>query len=209
MRVAIGMGLAALVLGAFVVSGAGRAAEKAGDKVDLKAGDKAPTFEATDDQGKTWKSDEHVGKKIVVVYFYPADFTGGCTKEACAFRDEGKKLTDKGVEVIGISGDSAKNHELFKKHHKLDFTLLADEDGAIAKKFGVPVGKGGEVKARGEDGKVLKDDNGGEIVVKRGTTAARWTFIIGKDGKVISKEKVNDAGGEAKRVLDAIGKEGK
>jgi thioredoxin-dependent peroxiredoxin len=197
MRVAIGLGLAALVLGAFAVSGAVRAEEKA--NVDLKVGDKAPTFEATDDQGKTWKSDDHVGKKIVVVYFYPADFTGGCTKEACAFRDEGKKLTDKGIEVIGVSGDSAKNHELFKKHHKLDFTLLADEDGAIAKKFGVPVSKGGEVTVKDLD----------NLTIKQGVRAERWTIIIGKDGKVISREKVKDAGAEAKHVLDVLDKDGK
>jgi thioredoxin-dependent peroxiredoxin len=197
MRVAIGLGLAALVLGAFAVSGAVRAEEKA--NVDLKVGDKAPTFEATDDQGKTWKSDDHVGKKIVVVYFYPADFTGGCTKEACAFRDEGKKPTDKGIEVIGVSGDSAKNHELFKKHHKLDFTLLADEDGAIAKKFGVPVSKGGEVTVKDLD----------NLTIKQGVRAERWTIIIGKDGKVISREKVKDAGAEAKHVLDVLDKDGK
>jgi peroxiredoxin Q/BCP len=191
MRVAIGLGLAVL-LGAFM-------AARAEEKADVKAGDKAPKFEATDDQGKAWKSDDHVGKKVVVIYFYPADFTGGCTKEACAFRDEGKKLTDKGVEVVGVSGDSAKNHELFKKHHKLDFTLLADEDGAIAKKFGVPVGKGGEVTVKDLD----------NLKIKRGVTEERWTVIIGKDGKVISKEKVSDTGGEAKRVLDVIGKEGK
>jgi len=199
MRIALRLGLAAFVLGIFAVSGVLRAAEKAGENPELKVGDKAPTFEATDDQGKTWKSDDHVGKKIVVVYFYPADFTGGCTKEACAFRDEGKKLTDKGIEVIGISGDSAKNHELFKKHHKLDFTLLADEDGAIAKKFGVPVNKGGEVK-------VADLDN---LVIKQGVRAERWTIIIGKDGKVISREKIKDAGAEAKRVLDALDKDGK
>jgi peroxiredoxin Q/BCP len=194
MRVAIGLGLAALLLSAFAVSGPARAEQPA-----VKAGDKAPAFEATDDQGKTWKSDEHVGKKIVVIYFYPADFTGGCTKEACAFRDEGKKLTDKGVEVVGVSGDSAKNHEQFKKHHKLDFTLLADEEGAVAKKFGVPTKAGGEVTVKELD----------NLKIKRGVTEERWTIIIGKDGKVISKEKVSDAAGEAKRVLDVIEKEGK
>src|SRR5437762_10780768 len=77
----------------------------------VKVGDKAPEFEAQDEQGKTWKSKDHVGKKIVVVYFYPADFTGGCTKQACGFRDDLGKLADKGVEVVGISGDTVKTHE--------------------------------------------------------------------------------------------------
>ena len=86
-----------------------------------------------------------VGKKIVVLYFYPADFTGGCTTQACGFRDDIEKLGSKGVMVIGVSGDSVETHKLFKAHHKLPFTLLADEKGEIAKKFGVPVGKGGRV----------------------------------------------------------------
>ena len=89
-------------------------------------GDAAPTFESVDDAGKPWKSADHFGKKIVVVYFYPADFTGGCTAQACGFRDDMDKLKGKDVEVIGVSGDSAKTHEAFKKFHKLNFTLLAD-----------------------------------------------------------------------------------
>src|SRR5579862_668747 len=62
-----------------------------------KVGDKAPTFEALDDQGNPWKSINFVGRKIVVVYFYPADFTGGCTQQACGFRDNSKALSDKGI----------------------------------------------------------------------------------------------------------------
>jgi len=160
--------------------------------VDLAVGADAPKFEATDDAGKAWKSADHVGKKVVVVYFYPGDFTPGCTAQARAFRDAMNKLTEQGVEVVGVSGDSYRTHELFKKAMKLNFTLLADDEGKLAKQFGVPVGKGAEVKARGEDGKFLKDTDGREIVVKRAVTAERWTFIIGTDGKVLYKNaKVN------------------
>jgi len=171
----------------------------AADQEKPKVGDTAPTFESTDDQGKAWKSADHVGKKIVVVYFYPADFTGGCTKQACGFRDDQKDLADKGVEVVGVSGDSAKNHEMFKKTHKLPFTLLADEDGAIAKKFGVPFGQGGKVKAKDLDGNDL-----GEI--KRGVTIERWTFILDKNGKIAYGEKVSDAGGNSKKILQEVEK---
>jgi len=130
--------------------------------------------------------------KVVVLYFYPGDFTPGCTAQARNFRDSMNKLTEQGVEVIGVSGDAARSHALFKKAQKLNFTLLADEEGSLAKKFGVPVSKGAEVKAKGEDGKILKDADGAEIVIKRGVTAARWTFIIGKDGKIVYKNsKVN------------------
>jgi thioredoxin-dependent peroxiredoxin len=196
MRVAIKLGLTALLLGMLV--GAAGAAEKK-EAEGVKVGDKAPKFEATDDEGKTWKSGDHIGKKIVVIYFYPADFTGGCTKQACAFRDNAEKLTDKGVEVIGISGDSADNHKLFKKHHKLNFTLLADEEGAIAKKFGVPAGKGGEITVKDLD----------NLKIKQGVRIQRWTIVIDKDGKVIAKDQVKDAGADPTRVLELIQKESK
>src|SRR5271168_3386075 len=75
-----------------------------------KVGDAAPAFESKSDDGKAWKSEDHVGKQVVVIYFYPADFTGGCTKQACAYRDDFKKFTDKGVEVVGVSGDSVQGH---------------------------------------------------------------------------------------------------
>jgi peroxiredoxin Q/BCP len=170
-------------------------------KTELKKGDKAPSFQGTDDQGNTWKSSDHVGKKAIVVYFYPADFTGGCTKQACSFRDDMEKLTSKGIEVVGISGDSARTHGLFKKYHKLNYTLLADEKGEIAKKFGVPVNKGGKAKGFDEDKK--------EITVERGVTILRWTFVIGKDGTIIYKNPKVNAAQDSKQVLEAVEKQGK
>src|SRR5712675_1728769 len=86
-------------------SGRSALAQDKQDKVDLKVGDAAPSFSAKDDTGADWKSADHVGKKILVVYFYPASFTGGCTKQACAYRDDQKALNDAGAEVIGVSGD--------------------------------------------------------------------------------------------------------
>lgn len=154
------------------------------NKVDLKVGDTGPEFGANDESGQAWKLADHVGKKFLVVYFYPGDFTPGCTKQAETFRDNLNRLTDAGIEVIGISGDSSTTHALFKKAQKLNFTLLADEDGAVAKQFGVPLSEGREVKAKDADGK--------PFTFKRAVTAARWTFIIGKDGKILYKNtKVN------------------
>jgi len=166
--------------------------------VDLQVGSAAPVFEALDDQGKPWKSAEHVGKKFVVIYFFPADFTSGCRAQAQKFRDNMNDLSAKGVEVVGISGDKVVTHGLFKEAEKLNFALLSDETGAIAKKFGVPLSKGGEVKA--------KDAAGNPIVLKREVTAARWTFIIGQDGKIIYKNtKVNPVV-DSKQVAEFIEK---
>ncbi|QDT99737.1 peroxiredoxin [Gimesia aquarii] len=162
-------------------------------KVDV--GDSAPAFTATDDQGKGWKSTDYVGKKVLVVYFYPADLTGGCTKQACGFRDDMKKLQGKDVEVVGVSGDSARNHRLFKKEHDLNFTLLADEDGKVAKKFGVPLRPGGTIK-RTIDGK--------EESLTRGVTAARWTFVIDKNGKVVMKNTKVKAADDSKAILKLV-----
>jgi len=172
----------------------------AGDekKVDLKVGDPAPAFEAVDDQGQPWKSSGHVGKRYLVVYFYPGDFTPGCIKQAQGFRDGMNKLAEKGVEVVGVSGDAVQTHQLFKKAQQLNFTLLADEDGVLAKKFGVPLGKAGEVKAKDADGKPL--------TLKRNVTAARWTFVLGKDGTILHKNVNVSPAQDAKKVADVIEK---
>ncbi len=164
----------------------------------LNVGDPAPVFQSTDDQGKPWKSSDHVGKKVVVVYFYPADMTGGCTRQACGFRDDMQKLADKGIEVVGVSGDSVKNHQIFKAVHNLKFTLLADEDGSVAKKFGVPLKPGGVFKT--------KDQTGNEVELKRGVTAMRWTFVIGKDGKIVSKNENANPSQDSKQILEVVEK---
>jgi len=190
----IRMGAAALTLGALFL--AGDLSAQDGKEIDLKVGAAAPVFEARDDQGKPWKSADHVGTKFVVVYFYPADFTSGCRVQAQTFRDNMNALNKQGIEVVGISGDSTVTHGLFKQAEKLNFTLLSDKDGAIAKKFGVPLGKGGEVRA--------KDAAGNSIIVKREVTAARWTFIIGPNGTVLYKNtKVNPAD-DSKKVAEFI-----
>jgi peroxiredoxin Q/BCP len=177
-----------------VAVSAAAAAEAPGK--NLKVGDKAPQFQAQDDQGKTWKSSEHVGQgKILVVYFYPADMTGGCTKQACGFRDDMKKLKDQGVEVVGVSGDTVRNHQLFKKAEDLNFTLLADPEGQVAKAFGVPLNPGGSIK-RTIDGK--------EETLTRGVTAARWTFVIGEDGKIALKNTKVNAAEDSQAILKKV-----
>lgn len=153
-------------------------------KTDLNVGDVAPAFQSTDANGLTWKSSDHLGKKFIVVYFYPGDFTPGCTAQAKKFQENMNKLYDQGAEVVGVSGDSAKTHALFKDAYKLTYTLIADEKGELAKKFGVPVSKGADVKFRQPDKTLLE--------FKREVTTARWTFLIGLDGKVLYKNtKVN------------------
>ena len=108
-------------------------------EVTVNVGDVAPAIEAQTASGEIWRSQEHISKNCIVVYFYPADLTNGCTKQACGFRDGIKELEEAGIQVIGISGDSPKNHELFTRVHALNFPLLADERGEIARSFGVPV----------------------------------------------------------------------
>jgi thioredoxin-dependent peroxiredoxin len=170
------------------------------DKKAVKVGDKAPAFSATDDTGKTWNSSDVVGKKTLILYFYPADFTGGCTKQACGYRDDIEKLASKNVEVVGVSADSPKTHELFKKDHKLGFTLLADEKGQLAKMFGVPA-KIGETKTKG------KDSAGKEVEVMRGGTIQRWTVVIDKTGNVAAIDDASkNAAGDAKRIETLVEK---
>jgi thioredoxin-dependent peroxiredoxin len=176
----------AFALAGLLVLAAASATRADDQKVEVKVGDKAPAFEARSDADARWSSSDRFGKKWVVIYFYPGDFTPGCTAQARAFRDGMDKLAEKGVEVVGVSGDSVATHALFKKAQKLNFTLLADEEGAVAKLYGVPVGKGAKVRAKDADGKPIE--------FERKATAARWTFVVGRDGKVAYKnEKVSPA----------------
>jgi thioredoxin-dependent peroxiredoxin len=186
----------ASVFGFMFVFLAGSLPAQEAKKVDIEVGATAPIFEATDDQGKPWKSADHVGKKFVVVYFFPADFTPGCRTQAQKFRDNMNALNEQGIEVVGISGDSVVSHGLFKHAEKLNFTLLADVDGQVAKKFGVPLTAGGEVRA--------KDAAGNVIMLKREVTAARWTFIIGQEGKIIYKNTKVVPTEDSKKVAEFI-----
>ena len=171
---------------------------RSGTPADLKVGDKAPKFEAMDDAGKLWKSTDHVGKKIMVVYFYPADFTGGCTKEACGYRDDYSALTEKGVDVVGVSVDSVHGHELFKKAHELNFTLLADTDGKVAEAFGVPTEAGADT--------VMATNGDQKEPIYRNVTIDRWTFVIDKKGKIASKNTEVHAAEDSKAILETISK---
>ena len=184
------LGVAVTLLGIFASAHLARAQE------GLKVGDPAPGFQAQDDSGKDWKSSEHVGKKVIVVYFYPADMTGGCTKQACGFRDDMKLLVEKGVEVVGVSGDSVKNHQFFKKAHELNFALLADTNGKVAEAFGVPVTPGEKTVKAVIDGK--------EEALTRSVTTARWTFVINKSGKIASINKMVKAAEDSKAIIELV-----
>jgi peroxiredoxin Q/BCP len=81
---------------------------------------------------------DFLGEKLVILYFYPKDNTPGCTKEACAFRDEHEQFAKLDAEVIGVSSDSVESHRRFAEKHDLSFTLLSDEGGKVRKLYGVP-----------------------------------------------------------------------
>ena len=94
----------------------------------LKINDMAPVFESTTETGEKFSLVDMLGKTNIVLYFYPKDFTMGCTKEACAFRDNWNKVISLGSTIIGVSSDSPETHSKFKKEHSLQFTLLSDEN---------------------------------------------------------------------------------
>lgn len=102
----------------------------------LKIGDKAPLFAVKNQQGELVKLSDLNGKKVVL-FFYPKASTPGCTAEACNLRDNYKDLTEQGFEVIGVSADSEKRQANFRDKNDLPYSLLADEDMAVIKAYGV------------------------------------------------------------------------
>ncbi len=101
----------------------------------LKVGDKMPDFEVVDQDGKTVRSADLIGRKTIV-YFYPKDNTSGCTAEACNLRDNYQSLVDAGYNVIGVSKDSAASHTKFREKYSLPFTLLSDPSTEMLQAFG-------------------------------------------------------------------------
>jgi peroxiredoxin Q/BCP len=102
----------------------------------LKEGDKVPGFTLLDQEGRAVDMAAHIGKKPLVIYFYPADFTTGCTMEAHAFREMHEAFQKEGAEVFGISSDSVESHKKFAIEHELPFTLLSDPDNKVREIFG-------------------------------------------------------------------------
>ncbi|MGI0101597.1 MAG: thioredoxin-dependent thiol peroxidase [Nitrosotalea sp.] len=149
----------------------------------LTQGDTVPDFALKDAEGKTLKKADFGGKKYVV-YFYPKDFTPGCTTEAAEFARDYKKFKSAGIEIVGISPDDEESHKKFGEKMSVPFILLADTDKDVAKKFGV-WGK--------------KQFMGREYM-----GVNRTTFLIDDKGKIFKVfEKVKPAG-HSQEVLEAF-----
>jgi peroxiredoxin Q/BCP len=104
----------------------------------IEIGDKAPAFQATLQDGGTFDSTSLLGRKSLVLFFYPKDGTPVCTQEACAFRDAYAEFVGADVEVVGVSGDSPESHRRFAARHSLPFPIISDAGGALRRLFGVP-----------------------------------------------------------------------
>jgi peroxiredoxin Q/BCP len=103
----------------------------------MRQGDLAPDFSLTDQNGQTQKLSTLLGNGPVVLFFYPAAMTTGCTKEACSFRDNASAFADFHAQRVGISMDDVAKQAEFSTQHNFDYPLLADADGAVAKSYGV------------------------------------------------------------------------
>lgn len=150
----------------------------------LEIGDKAPGFELEDHAGKTWRLADLRGQKVVL-YFYPADDTPGCTAQACDFRDSWTHFQKAGYVVFGVSPQGRESHERFVQKYTLNFPLLIDEDHAIAEAYDA----WGEKKNYGKTYIGLK----------------RSTFVIDEDGSIIEARYNVKAKGHVTRLREALG----
>ncbi len=126
----------------------------------LKVGDTAPRVSGHDQDGNKWRLKDDLGKQVVLLYFYPQDDTRGCTAEACSLRDSMVDFKQEGVAVVGVSVDPAESHKRFAFKYNLNFPLIADTSGGIAKAY----------RAQMDGGKKMD---------------RRISFLIGLDGKII------------------------
>jgi peroxiredoxin Q/BCP len=150
---------------------------------EIKIGSSIPTFTLPDQNGNMFDINSVLGKKNLVIFFYPKDDSPGCTKEACSFRDQLEAFNKADAVIIGISGQSVESHKEFAEKHKLNFTLLSDDGNKIRKQFGVPTNL-------------------------MGLLPGRVTYIVDKTGKVIfifnSQTKAAEHVDEALRILNGL-----
>ena len=149
-----------------------------------QAGTVAPAFTAVDQNGNTHQLSYYLGKKVVL-YFYPKDDTPGCTRQACNLRDHHSELLEKGIVVLGVSGDDEASHELFAEKYQLPFPLLADADRVIQLAYGVY----GERTLYGKKYMGIK----------------RTTFLIDEEGNVFAVIKTPKVDEQAQQVLKKWG----
>lgn len=149
------------------------------DAAELKVGDKAPEFEMTGSDGKTYKLSQFKDKQAVVVAWFPKAFTGGCTKECKSLRANGKVLREYNVAYFTASCDPVEKNTAFAKSLELDYPILSDPDKKVAKAYGI-----------------LND---------RGFSS-RVTFIVGKDGKILHIEKKVKTDEHAEQISDELAK---
>ena len=149
----------------------------------LLEGDKAPAFTLQADDGSKVKLSDLKGSPVVL-YFYPADDTPGCTREACAFRDRATELKKLGAKVLGVSPDDVASHGKFRDKFQLNFPLLADPDHAVAEKFGA-----------------WREKN---MYGKKSMGIVRSTFLIGPDGVIEKVWRSVKVDGHDEAVLAAL-----
>jgi peroxiredoxin Q/BCP len=114
----------------------------------MNIGDFCPYFELPDQYGNLFSSSDWIGKKKLVIFFYPKDETPGCTKEACSFRDRHEEFLKYDCQVIGISSDSIESHKQFATRHNFNYILLADTNKEVRRLFSVPASLFGLIPGR-------------------------------------------------------------
>lgn len=150
----------------------------------LAEGSIAPDFTMVDKEGKAIKLSDLKGKKSAVVYFYPKDFTPGCTMEATEFSRDYKKFRDADIEIVGISPDDEESHQKFRAKMGMPYPLVADTENEVSKKYGVYG---------------LKSFMGKEYM-----GVNRSTFLVDKSGRIVRIFRKVKPAGHSKEVLDAL-----
>ncbi len=165
-------------------------------RAQASLGEKVPNFTAINQNGDKWVlKKEMKSAEYMVIYFYPAAFTGGCTKQACSYRDQNAAFDKMNARVVGVSGDKPATLQLFALEHQLNFTLLSDEEGELASLFGVPQKEGSTIQ---------REIKGETVDLTRGTSIQRWTFILDSKGTLIYKDAEVNAAEDSGKVFEFL-----
>ncbi len=174
-------------------------------KLVLDVGDQSPEFSARDQFGMVCESNLRLPMTDTVIWFYKGDFCCQSLQRARHLRALVDSRVSRNVQVVGISGDPVENHWAFQEVCAVNFTILSDETGSIARQFGVPLRSGGKARLRNDKGQVVLDPlTNKSIILNRGVTVEPRVFVVAHDGRIVYARACSEASSDIDDLVEFL-----